>query len=111
MHRAPSDTPPEGRGFVAIYRWKVEPEHENAFRDRWHQTTLAGRRLGAFGSCLTRDEAGDFVAIALWPSEEARAAAFTAMGPQEPWLGAQRVNETKLLVEDDLWINSPFSSR
>lgn len=100
--------PASPAGFIAIYRWKVEQEHEQSFRERWHQTTLKGRELGAFGSCLTRDAAGNFIAIALWPDEATRTAAFVAMGQQKPWLGAERIDEVKLAVEDDLWINSPF---
>jgi heme-degrading monooxygenase HmoA len=99
------------RGFIAIYRWKVQAEHEQSFRERWHQTTLRGQTLGAFGSCLTRDASGEFVAIALWPDEATRTAAFASMGPQQPWLGAERLQEVKLAVEDDLWTNSPFRER
>lgn len=96
------------RGFIVIYKWIVEPEHEQAFRERWHATTLRGRELGAYGSCLSRDVSGHFVAIACWPSEQARAAAFEAMGPGDPWIGARRIEETKLQVEDNLWVKSPF---
>jgi hypothetical protein len=95
-------------GFIAIYKWKVAPEHERTFRERWHTTTLRGRELGAFGSWLTRDEFGHFVAIALWPSAAARAAAFTKIGAGSPWVGCERIEETRLQVEDDLWIASPF---
>lgn len=98
-------------GFIAIYRWEVEPDHEQEFRDRWHRTTLLGRDLGAFGSCLARGPEGQLVAIALWPSEAARAAAFESLGPQPPWTGARRLEELKLEVEDDLWLNSPFGQR
>lgn len=96
------------KGFIAIYRWEVEPEHEQTFRERWGRTTMAGRNLGAFGSCLARDREGRFVAVALWPSQAARAAAFEAMGPQDPWIGARRVEEIKIEVEDNLWAASPF---
>ncbi|HYN46732.1 MAG TPA: antibiotic biosynthesis monooxygenase, partial [Allosphingosinicella sp.] len=96
-------------GFAVIYRWSVEAEHQAAFRARWHAGTLALREEhGAFGSCLTRDENGDFVAIALWPSEAARAAAFAARGSGAPWQGVLEFEEIRLDVEDDLWRNSPF---
>ncbi|VWX51077.1 hypothetical protein NOVOSPHI9U_370075 [Novosphingobium sp. 9U] len=70
---------------------------------------MEGRDLGSLGSCLTRDDAGDFVAIALWPSEEARAAAFAQMTSRTDWTGAKRVDEIKLYAEDDLWVASPFA--
>jgi len=96
-------------GFAVIYRWSVEAEHQTAFRARWHAGTLALREEhGAFGSCLTRDENGDFVAIALWPSEAARAAAFAARGMREPLPGVIEFEESRLQVEDDLWLSSPL---
>ncbi|HEX8262961.1 MAG TPA: hypothetical protein VF547_08815, partial [Allosphingosinicella sp.] len=57
---------------------------------------------GALGSCLTRAENGDFIAFARWPDEQARAAAFAARGPLEPWPGILHVEETKLSVVEDL---------
>ena len=96
-------------GFAVIYRWSVEAEHEDAFRARWHAGTLALRdEHGGFGSCLTRDENGDFVAIALWPSEAARAAAFAARCSGAPWPDVLEFEEIRLVVEDDLWRSSPF---
>lgn len=97
-------------GFVAVYKWVVDPEHELAFRESWHHTTLRGREHGAYGSCLTRDSPCCFVAIALWPSEAARAEAFEKMGLGDPWVGARRIDEAELQVEDDLWIASPFAA-
>lgn len=95
-------------GFIAVYRWRVAAEHESAFRKLWREVTMLGRENGAYGSCLTRDANGELVAIALWPSEEARAAAFKAIGETAPWPPAERLAETKLDVVDDLWTVSPF---
>ena len=96
-------------GFAVVYRWSVEAEHQAAFRERWHAVTLVFRdEHGGFGSCLTRDEKGDFVAIALWPSEAARTAAFAARGVREPLPGVLEFEEIRLEVEDDLWLSSPF---
>jgi len=95
--------------FAVIYRWVVEPEHEDYFRERWHAGTLRLREEhGGLGSLLTRDSEGAFVAIALWPSEEARETAFANRGPVDPWPGIVSFEETKLQVEDDLWKVSPF---
>jgi heme-degrading monooxygenase HmoA len=91
------------RPFAVLYRWRVEPDHENYFRERWRSGTLRLKsEHGALGSCLTRDSEGTFVAFARWPSEEARAAAFAALGPLEPWPGIVSFEETKLWVEEDL---------
>jgi hypothetical protein len=105
MHRPPTSS----TGFIALYRWSVEAEHEAAFRRNWREATLQVRKLGGYGSCLTRDQDGCFVAIALWPSEAARAVAFSAMEPSPAWPGACRLSETRLDVEDDLWASSPFT--
>lgn len=95
-------------GFIAIYRWTVDAEHEEEFRRRWHDLTLKGRDFGAFGSCLAKDDKGKYVAIALWPSEETRADAFRNIDAGAPWRGATRLSEERLRVKDDLWVNSPF---
>lgn len=88
--------------FAVIYRWSVEPEHEDYFRDRWRAGTLRLKsEFGALGSCLTRAENGDFVAFARWPSEAARERAFAAIQPLEPWPGIRSFEETRLWVEDD----------
>jgi heme-degrading monooxygenase HmoA len=94
--------------FVAIYRWTIEEAHRDSFRDRWREATLRLRELGGLGSCLTRDEKGDFVAIALWESEQAREQAFAAMTPLPPQAGVVAFEESRLEVEDDLWAVSPF---
>ena len=95
-------------GFAVIYRWTVAEEYHDAFRDRWRRGTLHLREHGSLGSCLTRDETGAFVAIALWPSEAARAAAFVDASLDEPWPPVERFEEIRLRVEDDLWVSSPL---
>jgi len=105
MHRPQ----PSSQGLIALYRWRVEAEHEAAFRQNWGQATLRARKLGGHGSCLTRDQDGSFVAIALWPSEAARYEAFAAMEHTPPWPGVRRLSETLLQVEDDMWASSPFT--
>ncbi|WP_420608269.1 hypothetical protein [Novosphingopyxis sp.] len=97
------------RPFIALYRWRVEPEHDAAFRQEWRSVTLAMREAGALGSCLTTASDGTFAAIALWPSEDARAAAFAANSHIVMSVPATRLEELRLTVEDDLWIGSPFA--
>jgi len=92
-----------GAPFAVLYRWRVEPAHEAEFRERWRRATLDYReKHGAIGSCLARDERGDFVAFARWPSEQARAEAFAARGAPAPWPGIIKSEEMKLTVVDDL---------
>ncbi len=94
-------------GVAILYRWRVEPEHEDGFRTLWRDATLRLRAGGiAQGSCLTRDENGEFVGIALWPSLEARDAAFAASPSGDPWPGVTRMSETRLSVVENLWAAS-----
>lgn len=89
--------------FAVLYRWRVDPEHEAYFVERWRAGTMRLRdEYGALGSCLTRDAEGNFIAFARWPSAAAREAAFAARGPLEPWPGILSFEETKLSVVEDL---------
>lgn len=56
--------------FTAIYRWRIKPELEAAFRDAWHRRTekIYAHR-GSHGSRLHRESTGTYCAIALWPSK------------------------------------------
>ena len=95
----------EGSGFAVLYRWRVDKRFEQQFRDRWRETTLMFRaRHGALGSCLTRDESGNFVAFARWPSEAARSNASLASSERTPFPGLISFEETLLWVEDDLLV-------
>lgn len=88
--------------FAVLYRWTVDPAHENYFRKRWHEGTKALREQhGSLGSCLTRAENGDFIAFARWPSEQARRDAFEARGPGPAWPGILHFEEMLLTVLDD----------
>ncbi len=89
--------------FAILYRWQVEPEYQDYFIERWRAGTIELRsKYGALGSCLSRADDGAFIAFARWPSEEARARAFAARGPLEPWPGILSFTETRLTVEQDL---------
>jgi len=95
-------------GFIAIYRWRVEPEHEAAFREAWRDVTVAARERGGFGSCLGRAEDGSLVAIAPWSSAQARADAFAAIGEGPQWPPCERLEPIEIGVIEDLWTASPF---
>lgn len=52
------------RQFAVLYQWKIEKADEQALQDRWQATTVALHdEHGALGSCLLRDENGNFVAL------------------------------------------------
>jgi hypothetical protein len=95
-----SETPP--KPFAVIYRWSVDPQHEDYFLHRWHAGTKALKKNHeSLGSCLCRAGNGDFIAFARWPSEAAREQAFADVGPFKPWPGILEFEETRLSVEDD----------
>ncbi len=65
--------------FVAIYRWRLHPEREQDFVANWQRITLGGLAGGSGGSSLFRNAQGVWVAIARWPSREARDVFFGAL--------------------------------
>lgn len=72
--------------FVAIYRWRLHPGLEQDFIANWQAVTALGRAAGSGGSSLFRDADGCWVAIARWPSRQARTAFFAqlATGAVDP---------------------------
>jgi len=65
--------------FVAIYRWRLQPEREQDFIANWHRITLLGLAAGSGGSSLFKDADGSWVAIARWLSRDARSRFFEQM--------------------------------
>lgn len=58
--------------FVAIYRWRIDPNGEHDFVANWRRITRRGLAVGSGGSSLFRDADGCWVAIARWESRQAR---------------------------------------
>lgn len=55
--------------FIAVYRWTVKPGMEDRFVRAWHRGTLSITKIyGSYGSRMHRNETGDFVGYAQWPS-------------------------------------------
>jgi hypothetical protein len=89
--------------FAVLYRWRIDPAHEDQFRRRWLEATMELReRFGALGSCLSRDAEGNFVAFARWPSEEQRDCAVADRPNPDRLPGVVAFEQTNLWVEDDL---------
>ncbi len=65
--------------FVVIYRWRLHPELEQDFIANWQQITELGVAVGSGGSSLFKDADGCWVAIARWPSCDARERAFAGL--------------------------------
>ena len=63
--------------FVVMYRWRLKPGQEAAFREGWERITrLAHARCGSLGSALLTGDDGVWCAVARWPSREAREVCF-----------------------------------
>jgi hypothetical protein len=69
--------PGKGPGFTLLYRWRLRPGMEAAFVEAWTQVSLELRQRGSLGSRLHRGPDGLSYSYAQWPSEGARAAAFS----------------------------------
>jgi len=91
--------------FVAVYRWRARPEHEDAFRASWRRITeIITERCGSGGSQLFRAGDATLVALALWPSPEARERCF-ATAPFDVEAGAI-MRAATLETYDDLELDS-----
>ena len=100
--------------FAVLYRWRLKPGTEPAFREAWKAMTETIRtRYGTGGSRLHRTDDGELIAYAAWPSREswAEAGRFPSSNPEasakmheciEQSLGA-----TLLEVTDDLLTTPP----
>jgi quinol monooxygenase YgiN len=57
-----------GAGFAVIYRWRLKPGSEEAFRAAWETVTRTiCREHGGLGSRLHRTAEGLWLAYAQWP--------------------------------------------
>lgn len=58
--------------FIAVYRWTVKKGMEDRFVKAWHAGTKRITAIyGSYGSRMHRNENGDFIGYAQWPSREA----------------------------------------
>ena len=58
--------------FAVIYKWKIKPGSEEAFRKAWAERTLEIKKAyGGLGSRLHKSEEDSYIAYAQWPSKEA----------------------------------------
>jgi len=65
--------------FVAIYRWRLQAGLEQDFIANWQRITALGLAAGSGGSSLFKGSDGRWVAIARWPSREARTSFFAQL--------------------------------
>lgn len=57
--------------FIAMYEWKIKPEMEEQFCKAWAERTREIMRdNGGLGSRLHKNEDGNYIAYAQWPSRE-----------------------------------------
>ena len=57
-----------GTGFVALYRWRIDPAQEASFIEAWSElTVLIRKHQGGRGSRLHRADDGTLYGYAQWP--------------------------------------------
>jgi heme-degrading monooxygenase HmoA len=102
--------------FVAIYRWRLQAGLEQDFIANWQRITALGLAAGSGGSSLFKGSDGRWVAIARWPSREARTSFFAQLArvDAEPAMherALQAVVETfpeeELESALDMWTSMP----
>lgn len=77
----PNDSPTPAPGFAVIYRWRIHVDREGDFVAAWSRITgLLKSERGSLGARLHRGRDGIWYSYAQWPTEAARADAFS-LGP------------------------------
>jgi len=100
--------------FAILYRWRLKPGTEEAFREAWKAMTETIKvQRGTGGSRLHRTDDGELLAYAVWPSREHWEAA-GKLPSTNPEAGArmracieQSLPITTLEVVDDLLTGLP----
>jgi len=65
--------------FIALYKWRIDPEKEADFIAAWSEVTLYYKENhGSSGSRLHKGSDGLFYGYAKWKTEELRMRAFAA---------------------------------
>ncbi len=105
--------------FAVLYRFKLKPDTEPAFREAWRAATHAIReRYGTSGSRLHRADDGDLVAYAVWADRATweRAQSLPSVSPESGAAMracmAEPMTATQLEVVDDLLLGgvAPLAS-
>jgi heme-degrading monooxygenase HmoA len=57
--------------FVVMYKFKIKSGMESKFEKAWESMAFEFRDAhGGLGSCLHKDDSGNFVAYARWPNRQ-----------------------------------------
>lgn len=77
-------SPPQDKQmFIALYKWRIDPEKEEDFIDAWSAITRYYRtNYHSSGSRLHKGSDGLFYGYAQWKTEELRMRAFLAKGAE-----------------------------
>ena len=99
--------------FVAVYRMRLNPGHEDQYARDWHDATqVAIDHYGSGGSALFKADDGTWVAIARWPDRAARQRFFdrevdAVVSARQAAAIAERLPSLELDCVDDLSIPMP----
>ncbi len=62
--------------FATFFQWTIQPGREDEFVQIWNKGTALLLDEGSLGSALFRSQDGQFSALARWPDQATRDAAF-----------------------------------
>ena len=65
--------------FATFFQWEVHQEREADFIEIWNEATTILLEQGSLGSALFRGSHGHFHALARWPDQVTRDAAFESV--------------------------------
>ncbi len=100
--------------FVAVYRMRLNPGHEDQYARDWHDATLVAiDQFGSGGSALFKEADGTWVAIARWQDRAARQRFFDrtvdpVVRARQADAIAERLATLELDCVDDLWVPMPI---
>ena len=100
---------------VTVFRWRLKPGALDQFSRSWEQVTRHYLERGSLGSAIFQDGGGVVWAIARWPDEATRDAAFADPAPDALRAGMiegveERLEPVELACLSDLW-SGPSSPR
>lgn len=93
---------------VTVFRWRLLPGALEQFATSWEDVTRYYLERGSLGSAIFRDGSGVVWAIARWPDEATRDAAFADPAPEMLRTGMiesieERLEPVELEALVDLW--------
>jgi hypothetical protein len=100
---------------ATFFEWQIKPGQHDVFVKAWAEVTEQLKAHGSFGSCLFTKQDGTICALARWPDQSTRDAAFATIravdGPAKIMRGviAETIQQFDMEEVVNLWTQPPAS--